>query len=128
MDSIEEIDTYIDIPNTHYYPSPPLNSSDAIRFSTTRITNFQPISHWPSETTQPGSIITYLEREWQYLTHQHINIIGDRDPLIPNTTVVDSPNKLGKYASHKARAKERKKKRRELYDASTSNVQEYSQL
>jgi hypothetical protein len=127
VDSIEEIDTYSDIPNTHNYPSSPLNSTDAIRFSTTRITNSQTISHWPSEADQPDSIIAYLEREWQYLTHKHTNIIDNRYDLIPNTTAVDPPNRLVKSPSHKIRAKERQKKRRKLLHASTPNVHENTQ-
>ena len=127
VDSIEEIDTYSDIPNTHNYPSSPLNSTDAIRFSTTRITNPQTISHWPSEADQPDSIIAYLEREWQYLTHKHTNIIDNRYDLIPNTTAVDPPNRLVKSPSHKTRAKERQKKRRKLLHASTPNVHENTQ-
>jgi hypothetical protein len=127
VDSIEEIDTYSDIPNKHYYPSSPLNSTDAIRFSTTRITNSQTITHWPSEAAQPDSIITYLEREWQYLTHKHINIIDNRYDLIPNTTAVDPPNRLVKPPSYKTRTKERKKKRRKLLHTSTPNVHENTQ-
>jgi hypothetical protein len=92
-----------------------------------RITNSQTITHWPSEAAQPDSIITYLEREWQYLTHKHTNIIDNRYDLIPNTTAVDPPNRLVKPPSHKTRAKERKKKRRKLLHASTPNVHENTQ-
>ena len=127
VDSIEEIDNNSDIPNANYNSLHPSNSTDATQFAKSLTTNFQPILSWPSEADQPASIIAYLEKEWQYLTHQHVNTSANRDDLVPSVINVDPPNQLVKYPSHKARAKERKKKRRKLSATSTPNLHEYTQ-
>jgi hypothetical protein len=67
------------------------------------------LSNWPPATTNPETIISYLERAWQQ-TPQH-----------NNTHVLITPphETLLSRKGHIMRARERKKKRRKLRDNST---------
>jgi len=68
------------------------------------------LSNWPSATTNPGTIISYLENAWQQIPEQHnsTHVL----PILPQETLLN-------HKIQTMRARERQKQRRKLRANST---------